>query len=42
MSEPVMLGMHDGERSERADAARNRRLMLTTAREMLAGQGPTS
>jgi hypothetical protein len=26
--------------AERADAARNRRHLLATAREMLAGQGP--
>jgi len=42
MSEPVPLGVCDGERDERcerADAARNRRLLLATAREMLAEQG---
>jgi AcrR family transcriptional regulator len=35
MSEPLSLGV----RGERADASRNRRLLLATAREMLAEQG---
>jgi len=35
MSEPVFLGV----RGERADASRNRRVLLATAREMLAEQG---
>jgi AcrR family transcriptional regulator len=48
MSEPVTWGpprtdssdgTGHGDRSERADAARNRRLLLAVAREMLAGQG---
>jgi len=41
MSQPVTWGAPDAERAERgqrADAARNRRLLLATAREMLAGQ----
>jgi len=36
VSQPVTWGPP---RAERADAARNRRLLLATAREMLAGQG---
>jgi polyketide synthase 12 len=36
MSQPVMWG---APRAERADAARNRRLLLATARQMLAEQG---
>ena len=36
MSQPVTWGP---QRAERADAAHNRRLLLATAREMLAGQG---
>ena len=36
MSQPVTLGPP---RAERADAARNRRLLLAAAREMIAGQG---
>jgi polyketide synthase 12 len=36
MSQPVTWGRP---RAERADAARNRRLLLATAREMIAGQG---
>ena len=36
MSQPVTLGLG---RAERADAARNRRRLLATAREMLAEQG---
>jgi polyketide synthase 12 len=36
MSEPVTWGRPH---AERADAARNRRLLLATAREMIAGQG---
>jgi polyketide synthase 12 len=36
MSQPVTWG---SSRGERADAARNRRLLLATAREMIAGQG---
>jgi AcrR family transcriptional regulator len=39
MSEPVTLGARPGERGERADAARNRRLLLAAAREMLAELG---
>src|SRR3984957_12847886 len=35
MNQPVTWG---SPRPERADAARNRRLLLATAREMLAGQ----
>jgi AcrR family transcriptional regulator len=35
MSEPVSLGV----RGERADASRNRRVLLATAREMVAEQG---
>jgi len=38
MSQPVTWGAPDAERAERADAARNRRLLLATAREMLAEQ----
>jgi polyketide synthase 12 len=41
MSQPVTWGAPDGERAERgqrADAARNRRLLLAAAREMLAEQ----
>ena len=38
MSQPVTWGPPDAERAERADAARNRRLLLATAREMLAEQ----
>ena len=36
MNQPVTWG---SPRAERADAARNRRLLLATAREMIAGQG---
>jgi len=36
MSQPVTWGAPDAERAERADAARNRRLLLAAAREMLA------
>ena len=36
MSQPVTLGPR---RAERADAARNRRLLLATARELIAAQG---
>jgi polyketide synthase 12 len=36
MSQPVAWG---APRTERADAARNRRLLLNAAREMIAGQG---
>jgi polyketide synthase 12 len=36
MSEPVTWG---SPRAERADAARNRQLLLATAREIIAGQG---
>jgi AcrR family transcriptional regulator len=36
MSQPVTWG---SPRAERADAARNRRLLLVTAREIIAGQG---
>ena len=36
MSQPVIWGPP---RAERADAARNRRLLLVTAREIIAGQG---
>ncbi len=36
MNEPVTWGSR---RAERADAARNRRLLLATAREIIAGQG---
>jgi len=36
MNQPVTWGPP---RAERADAARNRRLLLTTAREMIAGHG---
>ena len=40
MSQPVAWGPPP---AERADAARNRRLLLATAREMLAAHGaPTS
>ena len=38
MSQPVAFG---APRPERADAARNRRRLLATAREMLAEQGRT-
>ena len=38
MSQPVTWGAPDAEHAERADAARNRRLLLATAREMLAEQ----
>ena len=37
MSQPVTWG---SPRAERADAARNRQLLLATAREIIAGQGP--
>jgi AcrR family transcriptional regulator len=37
MSQPVSWGPR---RAERADAARNRRLLLATAREIIARQGP--
>ena len=36
MSQPVTWGPP---RAERADAARNRRLLLAAAREIVAGQG---
>jgi len=36
MNQPVTWGL---QRAERADAAHNRRLLLATAREMLAEQG---
>jgi AcrR family transcriptional regulator len=36
MSQPVTWG---SPHAERADAARNRRLLLVTAREIIAGQG---
>jgi AcrR family transcriptional regulator len=39
MSQPVIWGPPPADRGERADAARNRRLLLATAREMLAEQG---
>jgi len=39
MNQPVTWGSPP---AERADAARNRRLLLVTAREIIAGQGSAS
>ncbi len=39
MSQPVTWG---SPHAERADAARNRRLLLATAREISPGRGPAS
>jgi polyketide synthase 12 len=39
MNQPVTWG---SPHTERADAARNRRLLLATAREIIAGQGPAT
>src|SRR3984957_10588219 len=39
MSQPVTWGPWGSPPVERADAARNRRLLLVTAREIIAGQG---
>jgi AcrR family transcriptional regulator len=39
MSQPVTWGPPGSPPAERADAARNRRLLLVTAREIVAGQG---
>ena len=39
MNQPVTWG---SPQTERADAARNRRLLLATAREIIAGQGPAT